>query len=209
MSCNQQTTKTSIQSGDILFRGTSHAGLSEAINKVTQTDSSTNYTHIGVCEMIDDTVWVYHSAPEKGVCREPLELFCQPDTLTSYVVDQYRLKQEYQGAIKGALIQADRHIGEQYDYSYIIESKGYYCSEFIYEIFEKDSIFKLNPMTFVDPDTREFHQGWVSHYNSLGIEIPEGQPGCNPNEMAVNSKLKLVKRIYDTTNLILLENEGN
>ena len=70
MSCNQQTTKTSIQSGDILFRGTSHAGLSEAINKVTQTDSSTNYTHIGVCEMIDDTVWVYHSAPEKGVCRE-------------------------------------------------------------------------------------------------------------------------------------------
>ncbi len=197
-SCSKQP-MIDIKNGDILFRGTNTSGLSEAINEVTQTNSATNYTHMGICKVENDTVWVYHAAPEKGVCKEKLALFCQPDNKASYMVDQYRLIQEFQTSINEALSCADKHLGEPYDYSYIIENKGFYCSEFIYEIFKKDSIFKLNPMTFIDPETNEFHKGWVSHYKNLGIEIPEGKPGCNPNEMSISKKIEFIKRVYTTS----------
>jgi len=202
MSCKEEA-KFDIHSGDILFRGTDHLGLSEAINKVTKTKSSTNYTHIGVCQVVNDTIWVYHAAPEKGVCKEPLELFCQPDKQTKYLVDLFRLKETHKPSVNTALIEAKRHVGKPYDYTYILSGEGFYCSEFIYEIFKKDSIFRLNPMTFVDPDTKEFHDGWVSHYNNLGIDIPEGQSGCNPNEMATSTKLKFIERIYFSDNKVL------
>ena len=50
-------------------------------------------------------------------------------------------------------------------------------------------------MTFKDPLTGLFHDGWIEHYKNLGIEIPEGQPGCNPNDMSKNKKLKFITRL--------------
>ncbi len=47
----------------------------------------------------------------------------------------------------------------------------------------------LNPMTFKDPETGEFLPTWIEYYEKLGVEIPEGQPGCNPNGLASSDKL--------------------
>ena len=69
------STSTTIKSGDIVFRGASQSDLSEAINEVTQTEKATNYTHMGICSVENDTVFVYHSDLGKGVVKEPLELF--------------------------------------------------------------------------------------------------------------------------------------
>ena len=67
---------------------------------------------------------------------------------------------------------------------------GFYCSEYIYLIFSGDSIFKLNPMTFKDPQSGQLLPGWKEHYNKLGIPVPEGEPGCNPNGLAASEKLE-------------------
>jgi len=50
-------------------------------------------------------------------------------------------------------------------------------------------------MTFKDIETNDFHPGWIEHYDKLGIEIPEGLPGCNPNGMAASENLILLGEI--------------
>ena len=37
-----------------------------------------------------------------------------------------------------------------------------------------------------------FYEGWIIHYNQLGIDIPEGLPGCNPNGMSASDNLVFV-----------------
>lgn len=189
------STSTAIKSGDIVFRGASQSDLSEAINEVTQTEKATNYTHVGICSVENDIVFVYHSDLGKGVVKEPLELFLKSDDASTYTADVYRIKNSTKPQLENAISKAKDLLGEPYNVTYILEDKGYYCSEYIYELFKEDSVFSLEPMTFKNAETDTFHNGWVTHYKDLGIEIPEGKPGCNPNGMAASENLVFVKRL--------------
>jgi len=188
MSCSQTNSKLEFQSGDLLFRGQQGAGLAEAIDAVTQTGNEHHYTHIGVVELSNDTVWVIHAAPQKGVCKESLAQFCLSEQ-DSIVIGHYRIKNIRSALVDSAIDSANSKLNQPYNYSYIIEDEGYYCSEFVYGLFVEDSIFRLDPMTFIDPSSGDFHEGWIKHYNDLGISMPEGKPGCNPNGMAASDKL--------------------
>ncbi|MHA7844184.1 MAG: YiiX/YebB-like N1pC/P60 family cysteine hydrolase [Winogradskyella sp.] len=188
-------TSTTIKSGDILFRGTSQSDLSEAINEVTQTEKATNYTHMGICSVENGTIFVYHSDLGKGVVKEPLELFLKSEDASTYTADVYRIKNSTKPQVENAISKAKDLLGEPYNVTYILEDKGYYCSEYIYELFKEDSVFTLEPMTFKNTETNTFHSAWVTHYKELGIEIPEGKPGCNPNGMAASKTLFFVKHL--------------
>jgi len=180
-----------LRTGDLLFCNSTSGELSKAIDEVTQTGKATHFDHMGIVEIQNDTIWVLHAAPKKGVCRETIGQFliADKDTITATV---YRLKEKYSKAIPAAMIKAHSLLGKPYKYSYILKDKGYYCSEYIYKIFAADSIFTLNPMTFKDSRTGQFLTGWVDHYQKLGIPIPEGEPGCNPNGMAGSEKIDIV-----------------
>lgn len=188
MSCQQPIKNKYYQSGDILFRGHLSSSLSQAIDAVTQTRDNHHYTHMGLVEVAGDTVWVLHAAPGKGVCKELLEEFCL-DGKDSIVVGHYRVLDIPDQSVNDALAFANKQLGLPYNYSYILADEGFYCSELVYQAYAPDSLFTLNPMTFIDPQTGDFHQGWIKHYQELGIAIPEGQPGCNPNGMAANERL--------------------
>lgn len=186
---NPEDFNISLRSGDLLFCSTTSGTLSKAIDEVTQTEKETHFSHIGIIEIQNDTVWVLHSAPQKGVCRESIGkfLFPEKEKITATV---YRLKTNFQNSIPKALKKARTYLGQDYNYSYILEDEGVYCSEYIYEIFASDSIFELNPMTFKNPQTGQFIAGWTDHYQKLGIPVPEGKPGCNPNGMAASGKIE-------------------
>ena len=178
-------------SGDLLFCTASSGTLSKAIDEVTQTEKETHFSHIGIVEVVNDAVWVLHAAPKKGVCREPIEQFLSPENeeITATV---YRIKNASPQTIGIALKKAQAFLGQEYNYSYILEDPGFYCSEYIYEIFAADSVFTLNPMTFKNPQSGEFIAGWTDHYLKLGIPVPEGKPGCNPNGMAASENLERI-----------------
>ena len=179
-----------LRSGDLLFFNATSTELSKAIDQATKTAKETHFDHVGIVEVNNDTVWVLHAAPKKGVCREQIG-----QVLTEYKelhagLTVYRLKSDYTKSVKTALLKARSFLNQQYKYSYRLSDPGFYCSEFIYRIFASDSIFKLNPMTFKDPHTGKFLPGWITHYRKLGIPIPEGEPGCNPNGLALSEKLE-------------------
>lgn len=183
-----------LQTGDLLFCSSTAGTLSKAIDQATQTTKKTHFDHIGIIEIQNDTVWVLHAAPEKGVCRETIGQFLtsEKEKITATV---YRLKGIYLKSIPAAISKAHSLLGQQYNHSYILKDRGYYCSEYIYEVFAADSIFTLNPMTFKDTGTGQFITGWVNHYQKIGIPIPEGEPGCNPNGMAGSEKLEIIGEV--------------
>ena len=184
-----------IKSGDIVFRGATQSELSEAINEVTQTSKATNYTHMGICDVVDGNVFVYHADLGKGVVKESLHLFINSKDTVNYTVDLYRIKNRDRPQIENAITMAKSLVGNPYNTTYILEDEGYYCSEYIYEIFKKDSVFRLEPMTFKNAETKTFHKGWVEHYKNLGIPIPEGKLGCNPNGMASSDTLEFIENL--------------
>lgn len=47
-------------------------------------------------------------------------------------------------------------------------------------------------MTFINPDTGEFYEGWIDYYNKLGASIPEGVPGINPGGISRSDKIKIL-----------------
>lgn len=183
-----------LQTGDLLFCSPTSGELSKAIDQATQTEQATHFDHIGIIDIQNDTVYVLHSEPKKGVCRETLGqfFFSYQEKVT---ISIYRLNDKFLNAIPAAIQKANALLRQPYNYSYILKDPGLYCSEYIYEIFAADSIFTLKPMTFKNPKTGQFLAAWVSHYKKLGIPIPEGEPGCNPNGMAASEKLEMTGEV--------------
>jgi uncharacterized protein YycO len=180
-----------LRTGDLLFSTHPYCSISQAIDLVTQTGKGTHFSHIGVVECIDDSCFVYHSTPGKGVCRQDLEYFLHPDQQENRIT-VYRLKEAFQSSIPMAMNLAKDLVGQPYNNSFKFTAPGYYCSEFIYRIFAPSRIFELNPMTFKDPESNDFSEHWIEYYGKLGISVPERQPGCNPNGMAASDKLVLI-----------------
>ncbi|MDO8928262.1 MAG: YiiX/YebB-like N1pC/P60 family cysteine hydrolase [Bacteroidota bacterium] len=192
--CTQPEPKIKLQSGDLLFRGATSGKISEAIDKVTQTAEATHFSHVGLVEVSDTGMVVLHASPDGGTCVVSLYEFLHPEG-DSVMVVAYRLKAEWQKAIPSALTRAKQLLDKPYNFSYILSDTAHYCSEFVYLAFAADSVFVLEPMTFKDPKTNEFFPTWVDYYEKMGLEIPEGQPGCNPNGMAASYKLERIGKI--------------
>jgi uncharacterized protein YycO len=185
-----------LKTGDLLFRGKTSSSLSTAIDDVTRTVEGKHFSHVGLVEVTDGEVFVIHADGPSGVRKESLIAFMADGKGESLYVEAYRLRGKWNGGISEAIKRASGVIGEPYNYTYIIEDSGYYCSELIWYAFAADSVFRLEPMTFKDPATGEFHGGWIEHYQKMGIEIPEGLPGCNPNGMAASEKLEFLGVVY-------------
>ena len=181
--------KQKLQDGDLLFVAADTGNLSEAINRVTQTELETNYSHVAIIEIKSDTIWVWEAEPKQGTRKILLNDFIQEQETEIF---HYRIKKEYAENIEKAWSLAETMKGKPYNFSYQLNDTSYYCSEFIYRLFAQDAIFELNPMTFINPETNNFDESWVKHYERLEIEIPEGEFGCNPNGLAASSKLDYI-----------------
>ena len=192
--CTPTSNKIELQTGDLLFREKTSGKISEAIDKVTQTAEATHFSHVGLVEVSDTGIVVLHASPVGGTCVVSLNEFLHPES-DSVLVVAYRLKAEWQKTIPAALTKAKQLLGKPYNFSYILSDTAHYCSEFVYLLFAADSVFVLEPMTFKDPKTNEFFPTWVDYYQKMGIEIPEGLPGCNPNGMAASDKLERIGKI--------------
>lgn len=196
--CTQQDSSVELQLGDLLFRGANSENLSQAIDKVTQTLGETHFSHVGLVEVSDSGIFVLHASPVGGTCVVPINEFLHPEG-DSVTVVAYRLKDQWQESIPVAITKAKQMLGKPYNFSYILSDTAHYCSEFVYLAFADDTVFKLNPMTFKDPVTDNYIPTWVAYYQELGLEIPEGLPGCNPNGIAASTKLEQIGIINPRT----------
>jgi len=184
-----------LKSGDLLFVTAKESGLSGAINNVTQKQKNASFDHIGILQKDKGGVFVLHAAPKNGSQKQNLDDFLKDQAKDGQKVVVYRLKPEFQNTIPAAIEKANSMLGKPYNFNYILNENSYYCSDFIERSFRKDHVFKLEPMTFVDPKTGKTNSFWEEFYAKKNLKVPEGEPGCNPNGLAASDKIERIKEL--------------
>jgi len=182
-----------LQEGDLLFQDLDSSPLCDAIELVTPGYKDANFSHIGLVVLDNDTFKVLEAIPPKVVLTDMKSFFNRSyDTDGKSKIIAGRLKDEFQHTIKDAIIYAKSKIEIKYDEVFLINNNSYYCSELIFEAFEKDSIFKLKPMTFLHPKTNDTLTVWKDYYSKLGVKIPQNEPGINPGIMSLSNKIEMI-----------------
>ncbi len=192
--CNNNVSESTkdLKNGDLLFVTAKETGLSGAINNVTQKQKTASFDHIGILEKEGRKMFVLHAAPKGGSQRQDLKDFIKDQKEEGQEVIIYRLKPEYQKAIPEAVKKANSMLGKSYNFNYILDENSYYCSDFVERAFRDEHIFKLEPMTFIDPKTGKKNTFWEEFYAKKNLKVPEGEPGCNPNGLAGSDKLERI-----------------
>jgi hypothetical protein len=190
--CAFRTKSGKLKNGDLLFVTAKETGLSGAINNVTQKQKEASFDHIGIVEKENNHWYVLHAAPKGGSQKQELQYFLADQADDGQKVIIYRLKPEYQTSIPVALKKAESMVGKPYNFNYILDENSYYCSDYIERAFRDDDIFKLEPMTFIDPKTGKTNDFWAEFYKKKNLKVPEGELGCNPNGLAASEKLERV-----------------
>jgi hypothetical protein len=202
---NIKQEKFQLQKGDILFQDLDSSPLCDAIEPVTPGYKKANFSHIGIVVDVGDPfcikpdylynnhVKILEAIPEK-VTTTRLDSFLHrsQDKNNNPKVIVGRLKKEYQYTIEDAVKLLKSKIGDPYDHVFLINNNKYYCSELIHDAFKKDEIFKLQPMTFINPETQKTMDVWRDYYKELNMEIPEGKLGINPGIMSLSNKIDIV-----------------
>lgn len=182
--CNDM--KDRLQTGDLVFVSKGESAFSKAISASTA-DSLTSYTHVGIIDCEDDgNIYVIEASSENGVVMTPLDSFKTDDKQLDY----YRV---VSGEIdpEEIILKAKKYIGQPYDYFYLPDNGKMYCSELVYECYldpEGKPIFKSQPMNFRDEDGN-MPQFWIELFQKNNMEIPEGVPGTNPNDLSKSEKI--------------------
>ena len=201
-----------LQEGDILFQDLDSSPLCDAIELVTPGYKNANFSHVGIIVEIKDSnningnynfkesLKVLEAIPDKvKITRLDSFLNRSFDINNEPKVIVGRLKKEYRYLIKDAINFMKNKLGFKYDDEFLLNNNMYYCSELIYEAFLEDTIFKLYPMTFLHPKTKDTLNIWKDYYSKLKIKIPENQLGINPGIMSISEKIDIV-HIYGIPN---------
>ncbi|MHC4643846.1 MAG: YiiX/YebB-like N1pC/P60 family cysteine hydrolase [Planctomycetota bacterium] len=187
-----------LQPGDLLFQDSDCGPLCDAIERVTIGHKGANFSHCGIVTKNDSGDFSVIEAVSKGVVVTPLRTFLgrsfdarhQPKVVVG------RVKEPYQHLIRSALKEGLSLKGKPYDKVFAIGNEAYYCSELIYEIFSRantnKSVFKLQPMTYKDPDTGEILTAWEDYFSKLGVSTPEGKLGINPGSISCSPVLTII-----------------
>ena len=182
-----------LQEGDLLFQDLDSSPMCDAIELVTPGYKGANFSHIGLVVLDNDTLKVLEAIPPK-VMTTNLDDFINRsfDKNGNPKVIVGRLKKEFTNSISNAVSYSKSKLDITYDEVFLINNETYYCSELIFEAFEKDSIFQLKPMTFLHPNNKDTLPVWKEYYSDLNTNIPEGNPGINPGIMSLSSKIEIV-----------------
>lgn len=184
-----------LKNGDLLFVTAKESGLSGAINNVTQKQKNASFDHIGILQKDKNGAFVLHAAPKGGSQKQSLNEFLKDQANDDQKVILYRLKSQFQKNIPDAIEKANSMLGKPYNFNYILDENYYYCSDYIERAFRKDKIFKLEPMTFIDPKTGKINAFWEEFYAKKNLKVPEGELGCNPNGLAGSDKIERIKEL--------------
>ena len=190
-----------IKQGDILFQDMDCGPTCDAIEKVTKGWKGRNFSHIGLVDKKNDSLYVIE-AIGKNVHYTAIDKFLNRSKNSNgkpkIVIG--RLKQESQHLLPGAFKFARQQLGTLYDDTFLYENGKYYCSELIYDSFKaannNSPFFELKPMTYNDPETGRIFPVWEEYFKARDMPVPEGLPGCNPGGLSLSDKLDIIESLY-------------
>ncbi len=189
------------RTGDLLFQRTASEQMSDAIEAATQRDTAVTFTHVGIVEAAADGVFVIE-ATDTSVRRTPFDDFLARSARRGGepIAAVGRLRSADKATADRILRRAHARLGLPYDNEFLPDNGKLYCSELVWECCvaadEKTHLLGCYPMTFRAADGR-LPAYWAEHFAALGMPVPEGVTGTNPNDMARDPAVEIVWRYYD------------
>lgn len=182
--------------GDFLFQVLNGEALDSAITEVTAVSGKPSFAHCAMVIKVADSLAIIEAIGDSVQVTSFAEFYARSGDSCNVVAK--RLKREYRKYIPSAVSFAMSKRGQLYDIEYLPNNGKWYCSELLAEAFNEAArgsgrdakLFPFHPMTFKNPDTGTFPQTWIDYYADLGIPIPEGELGNNPNDLAGSDLFK-------------------
>ncbi len=200
-SCGRTSSK--IQTGDLLFVGLpldytvegDTASMADAIASATGSESHVNFIHVAILEVGGDTTWVIDATIKRGVARYPLDSMREDFRLRSGGYPVFSVKRlRHNRNAEQWIANARKYVGQRYDMAFLPDNDEQYCSELVWNSYldgDGEHIFSAAPMNFKSPDG-SYPPYWVWLFAQLGMPIPQGVMGTNPNDMAADKLLQPV-----------------
>jgi len=175
-------------SGDLIFVEGMSAGIQvDCRPNMDQAimGSTGAMVHVGIIEGCNDSLFVIDAAPKTGVSRRPLNEFLEAQCDEEGRMPNIKIMQlKDQRGVMEFVAKAKELVGAEYDFTFLPDNGKYYCSELVYECYQRDGkpIFEAAPMNFRNADG-EFDAYWVELFERQGMKIPQGVLGTNPNDL--------------------------
>lgn len=176
--CHHGRKSIQLRTGDLLFVGGKSA-MDQAI-----VDATGIFTHVGIVVQDSDALYVYDATPRYGVRRWTYDEFMHQLAPYDTVVPM-RLKVEFEEiSLRVILAKAE---GTPYDSAFApYNGVCYYCSELVQNAFldeyGSNCLFQCKPMNWRDSNG-DIPPFWIEWFERVGVPIPEGEWGTNPDDM--------------------------
>lgn len=185
-----------LRNGDLVFVGIpldyslEADSMSSAISASTGKDSL-NLIHVAIAEVKADSVWIIDATIRHGVDRHPLDTFLTDFTLKDGSLPEFIIKRVEGVDADAAVERAKTYCGRAYDTRFLPDNEDLYCSELVqlsYLSATGEQVFDSDPMNFLAPDgTMPVY--WEQLFAILGMDVPQGLPGTNPQRMSESNNL--------------------
>ena len=189
-----------LRNGDLVFVGlpldydAEGGSMDAAISAATGQEGALNLIHVAIAEVQADSVWIIDATIAHGVDRHPLEVFLKDFTLKDGSYPEFIIKRVKGVDADVAVERAKTYCGRAYDVRFLPDNEDLYCSELVqlsYLDRAGNQVFDSEPMNFCAPDgTMPPYWEWL--FGKLGMEVPQGLPGTNPQKMSESPRLQPV-----------------
>ena len=196
--CGRKTGQ--LQNGDLIFVGIpadyqAEAGsMDAAISSATGKDGELNLIHVAIAEVQGDSVWIIDATIAHGVDRHPLDTFLKDFTLRDGSYPEFIVKRVSDIDADAAVERAKTCCGRAYDVRFLPDNEDLYCTELVQKCYLDavgEHVFASSPMNFKAADgTMPPYWEWL--FGKLGMDVPQGVPGTNPQNMAASPRLTAI-----------------
>ena len=196
--CGQQVNR--LQNGDLVFVGlpmdydAETGSIDAAISSATGREGALNLIHVAIAEVQADSVWIIDATIAHGVDRHPLDTFLTDFTLPDGSYPEFIVKRVKGIDADAAVERAKSFCGRAYDVRFLPDNEDLYCSELVQNSYLDATgaqVFTSEPMNWLSPDgTMPPYWEWL--FGKLGMEVPQGLPGTNPQRMSESENLEEV-----------------
>ncbi len=188
-----------LRNGDLIFVGipldydAEGDSMDAAISAATG-EGDLNIIHVAIAEVEADSVWIIDATIRHGVDRHPLDTFLTDFTLRDGSLPEFIVKRVEGVDADAAVERAKGFCGRAYDTRFLPDNEDLYCSELVQKSYLDASgseVFQSEPMNFAAADgTMPPYWEWL--FGLLGMEVPQGLPGTNPQRMSASEILTAV-----------------
>lgn len=191
----------SFQAGDFIFQDLD-CDICDAVELVTQKEGNPySFSHMALVVEINGQMLALEAIGQKVQTTSIVEFSnrSKNDKGQNKIVHA-RLRKQFSHLNKKAIEFAVLQVGKPYDDAFEYGNEAYYCSELIYDAYKHAqngiAFFQLSPMTFKKPNSSNYFETWIEYFQKLGLPIPEGELGCNPNGIFEDGKFEIIKAYY-------------